>query len=500
MKKIIAILVLGFLISCNNDPKKEINQNIDTTVKRKTPPPDGLGVVQDEPQIRSMARAIEDISILKNGDTLVLTTETKSVPYTTVVKTIRPFKGGQVNQSPTVNAGSDQVIKLPTNAVTLSGIGTDVDGTVAGYSWSKISGPAGSTFNPVNAAKTTVQNLAQGVHSFKLTVTDNKGAIAADDISVTVNAITPPTPAGKYLSLPTSSGKTINGQNNVVIENLQFKDIQGNGISIGGGSTNITIRNCFFNKGTEEAIEIENASNITIENCLFNGVTTGVYALSASTIKINNNQFVNVRMRIINGGEAGRGQFVQFNGVGGEGNEIMNNKGENFLGESNPEDMISIFNSSGTATSPIKISGNMFRGGGPSSSGGGIIAGDNGGGWVIMENNTLLNPGQYGMAIAGGHDIIIRNNKVFANRSAFSNNPLYVWKQSDPACTNHTVTGNFVTWIDKDGANNKGWNAGNCTNTTYNPNDNKPITLAEMNVPVHLIDKITPAELLTIRK
>ena len=37
------------------------------------------------------------------------------------------------NIPPTANAGPDQTITLPLNNITLSGSGTDVDGTVAGY-------------------------------------------------------------------------------------------------------------------------------------------------------------------------------------------------------------------------------------------------------------------------------------------------------------------------------------------------------------------------------
>ena len=46
------------------------------------------------------------------------------------------------NIAPTANAGIDQSIKLPTSTVTLSGSGTDPDGTISAYRWTKISGPA----------------------------------------------------------------------------------------------------------------------------------------------------------------------------------------------------------------------------------------------------------------------------------------------------------------------------------------------------------------------
>ena len=92
------------------------------------------------------------------------------------------------NINPSANAGSDQTITLPTNIVTLSGSGSDADGTVVSYSWTKISGPSGSAIvNPATAA-TDVTGLVQGVYQFQLQVTDNNGATATDVIIITVNA------------------------------------------------------------------------------------------------------------------------------------------------------------------------------------------------------------------------------------------------------------------------------------------------------------------------
>lgn len=92
-----------------------------------------------------------------------------------------------VNQSPTARAGSDITITLPTNSVTLSGSGTDADGTIGSYAWSKISGTGGTITSP-SSASTTVTGLAQGTYKFQLTVTDNSGATGKDTVQVTVNA------------------------------------------------------------------------------------------------------------------------------------------------------------------------------------------------------------------------------------------------------------------------------------------------------------------------
>lgn len=91
------------------------------------------------------------------------------------------------NVAPVAAAGADNIITLPTNSVTLTGSGTDADGTVASYAWNKLSGPA-ATINTPNEATTTVTGLTEGVYVFQLTVTDNQGATHADDVQITVNA------------------------------------------------------------------------------------------------------------------------------------------------------------------------------------------------------------------------------------------------------------------------------------------------------------------------
>ena len=49
------------------------------------------------------------------------------------------------NIAPTANAGTDQSITLPTSTISLSGSGTDPDGTISAYNWTKISGPSAGT-------------------------------------------------------------------------------------------------------------------------------------------------------------------------------------------------------------------------------------------------------------------------------------------------------------------------------------------------------------------
>ena len=89
---------------------------------------------------------------------------------------------------PTANAGINQVITLPVNIATLSGSGSDVDGTISVYKWAMISGPSGyNIVNPLSPV-TDVSGLTQGVYQFQLTVTDNNGLIGTSMVQITVDA------------------------------------------------------------------------------------------------------------------------------------------------------------------------------------------------------------------------------------------------------------------------------------------------------------------------
>ncbi|HEY5371623.1 MAG TPA: T9SS type A sorting domain-containing protein [Hanamia sp.] len=115
-----------------------------------------------------------------------------------------------VNVPPTANAGSNQSITLPTNSVSLSGSGSDTDGSIAAYQWTKISGPSAYNIVSPDSAATNVSGLAQGVYIFQLIVTDNNGAIGTSTVQITVNAaanLTPIANAGsnQTITLPTNS-------------------------------------------------------------------------------------------------------------------------------------------------------------------------------------------------------------------------------------------------------------------------------------------------------
>ena len=89
------------------------------------------------------------------------------------------------NKPPLVSAGEDKEITLPAGQVTFTATASDPDGSIATYLWEE----AGNRI--VNMAGTTTKTLTvndpeEGSYTFKVTVTDNKGAKISDQVVLTV--------------------------------------------------------------------------------------------------------------------------------------------------------------------------------------------------------------------------------------------------------------------------------------------------------------------------
>jgi hypothetical protein len=209
-------------------------------------------------------------------------------------------------------------------------------------------------------------------------------------------------------------------------------------------------------------------------------VRTGVLAVESKGIKVTYNDVKNVL------GPFPRGQMVQFDEVNGVGNSISFNACENLPGHSNPEDAISLFKSNGTAAEPIMVVGNWIRGGGPSLSGGGIILGDYGGSYINVEDNILVDPGQYGIAITAGNNLTIKNNKIYGRQQSFTFWGLMSYIQYPNPTHSNTISNNEVNWKNHQGIPRNFWNDGkggviNGWNTnTYNPDLTESILPAKI--------------------
>ncbi len=298
--------------------------------------------------------------------------------------------------------------------------------------------------NPLSVTRSAVITVsATYATAKKITITQ---AAAAAATTTTVTSGSPYT-----LSAPIA----LDGKSNMTISYLEITNPNGHCIKLSNCS-NITIQYCKLGPSKGEGVFLSNCTNITVRDCSMEYVESGVVADIGSAIKVIYNDIKNVQ------GPMPRGQLVQFGDVNGAGSSISYNVGENILGQSYPEDAISLCRSNGTATSPIQIVGNKIRGGGPSTSGGGIMSGDLGGSYVLVKDNILVNPGQYGLTVSSGHDIEISNNKIYSAKLAFSNVGLSAYKQYDISTYNITISNNAVNFTNKDGVLNDMWNANNC--------------------------------------
>jgi SH3-like domain-containing protein len=106
------------------------------------------------------------------------------------------------NVIPSVDAGPNQSITLPTDSVLMSASGSDSDGTIASHVWTKFSGPSTYTITDANDYNTTITGLVAGTYVFRLTVTDTQGGVGRDDVQITVNNA--PTPV--VATTPSSYG------------------------------------------------------------------------------------------------------------------------------------------------------------------------------------------------------------------------------------------------------------------------------------------------------
>ncbi len=154
----------------------------------------------------------------------------------------------QANQPPSVNAGSDIDVKLPSNLVNITAIASDPDGSISSYSWIKTSGPPAQLQN-VNTSTLTAGGLIEGTYIFTIEVTDNEGATATDNVTVTVSAANQPpianAGANTSITLPTNT-VTLNGggtDNDGSITGYQWVKVSGGNATLVNASTSTLTAN-----------------------------------------------------------------------------------------------------------------------------------------------------------------------------------------------------------------------------------------------------------------
>jgi hypothetical protein len=133
--------------------------------------------------------------------TVTLTVTDPAGASATAVQTVtvtEPTPLPPVNTAPTVSAGADQTLTLPSTA-SLSGTVTD-DGLPAGApvttTWSRLSGPGAVIFSAPTSTTTTASFSVAGTYLLRLTASDSTLS-ASDDVTLTVqSAPEPPLPGG----------------------------------------------------------------------------------------------------------------------------------------------------------------------------------------------------------------------------------------------------------------------------------------------------------------
>ncbi len=140
------------------------------------------------------------VAILSNANTATLTVSGLVAGTYVFRLTVTDNQGAQAsddatvivslpgtNAPPVASAGPDMTITLPATSAVLTGSGTDSNGSITAYSWTKVAGPSVTMTNTSQPAL-SLSDLVAGVYTFRLTVTDNQGATGSDDVMVTVNS------------------------------------------------------------------------------------------------------------------------------------------------------------------------------------------------------------------------------------------------------------------------------------------------------------------------
>ena len=251
---------------------------------------------------------------------------------------------------------------------------------------------------------------------------------------------------------------------NISVKNCAFVGI-GAAIQV-SGSKNVSIENCafvdLFESGSsgvvpQIGVEIYQVQGLFVEDCLFEFVSTGLYAADSEDVTFKKNAIFNVL------GPYPRGQAVQFARVSGTRNLISENYILNESGISAPQDCINLFKSFGTKDYPIRVENNLISGDptngnqNQSSSGSGIMVGDGGGAFQLIRQNQLDSPGQVGIGVAGGDQIVIVENVVRGEVTKYSNVGISVWSQYPAVSGNVMVMSNIIGWKNKDSRLNNHW-------------------------------------------
>jgi len=279
----------------------------------------------------------------------------------------------------------------------------------------------------------------------------------------------------KHIDLASDNAMEFTDVSGIVIENCLITNCGGTGINLLRCDT-VTIRNCRITDtngnviSTGQAMYIDDCGDdIIIEGNWLEDVSAGVTFNQCDSVtgyRVRYNFFKNMQ-RSHNQGE---GVFAQY--CGPMDLWVHDNTFYGVPADCVVEDWINMYRSYGTSSLPIRIYNNRIQGSGTSASGGGIMSSDVGSegvtsavGWVLVYDNWLVDPGQYGIAMTAGHDVDVYDNSVFSSSNnpniSISNVGIYAARYGTSSTPGSfygcTITGNNVLWYEAGGTEEGSW-------------------------------------------
>ena len=320
---------------------------------------------------------------------------------------------------------------------------------------------------------------------------------------------------------PGTAAVTVRTAEPVVIEHATVRG-KGTLIAVVAGHADVTVRDTV---GTGENpgvagrspgrfLTAESFDRVVVEHCELDH-TAGIYLLTNAgrgdgAVRVIANRATDIDGRLSDGhggwltfndrksnrdGHVEHGyavvQFLQLDKVRGEGMEVAWNEVVNEPGRSRVEDNISVYESGGTAGSPLLIHDNCVRGAYTvdparrdskdaewsydwSYSGGGLMLGDGSGrtadtapAFVRATDNVVVGTVNYGIGISAGHDITFDHNRIVSagvlpdgRAVAAQNVGAYVWDaghgRDRGTFFGNGGTDNVIGWA-KGGGRNDSW-------------------------------------------
>ena len=404
----------------------------------------------------------KDSSVLPSTDVTGSTTETtNSIDYkgrhhTGYIDTTR--KPGSSIGNPTGTSGL-------TGATGITGI-TGITGTTGSTgttgttgTTTGTTGATGVTGKTGATTGTTGTTGATGVTGKTGTITGTTGTTGTTGNTGTTGTTTGPTTGtsgGTHFTYKASAPISLSNQSNITISGDSINI--GNGSSVGiklNNCTDVHITKCKVLNSTNDGIQLNNCTNVIIDSCFVTNVRAGVNAMYSTTVKVNNNQFLNMN------GPFPSGNFVQFNNVNGSGCQIQYNHCEDVVGVAqHPQDGLSVYQSNGLPGDSIMVIGNYIRGGQvqhDSGGGAGIVLGDVGGTYQVARYNILVNPGAVGAQVQGGSHITMDHNTIYSTATPFTMVGLAYGNYSGAASSDVTMSYNKVKYFQTSGAEMDIW-------------------------------------------